>query len=165
MVKKSRKSGGTTEENLMELSTIEGTEDFDLDNSLHLSDLELEEEDTMNQTQNTTAETINVPPLENEPESQGSLHLSDLDTSINTSVNTTQESIGGKKRKTTKKRSTKKKNSSTKKNKKNSTNKKKNKKKKTISKKNKKGGQENTLQQSIQQSEKQILPKDENPAF
>jgi hypothetical protein len=126
-------------------------------------------------SQNTTIESI--PPFEQEenpfiydPDSQGSLHLSDLDVNENEdSINTTVESMEGGKRKSNKKYNKKSKKNTGKKSKRKN-NKNKNKKgKKTIkrnrnsSRKNKHGG--NNLEESLKKSEKQILPKDENPAF
>jgi len=165
--KKARKGGADEDD---ELSSIHGDENFDLDDST----LSIPDFDQINESQNTTTETM--PPFDlNESasdldQSQGSLHLSDLDTSVaiadtsNDSVNTTQESIGGK----TKKRKGKGKTIKKRKGKGKTIKKIKGKgktMKKGKRKTSKKGGQEDNLTLSIQQSEKQILPKDENPAL
>jgi hypothetical protein len=170
------KKGGANEEeeNPMDLSSIHGDETFDLNESLPLT--EFDDEPPFDESNNTTMESI-VPfedqSFDVENETPESLHLSDLDlnTSNNTSnssVNTTQESIGGKIRRRTKTKKGKKSKKTKKTNKKSTkkTNKKSLKKKSQHkTKKNKKGGQEDTLPLSIEQNEKQILPRDENPAY
>ena len=165
------KKGGADEEDYLNLSSISGDEGH----SLHLSDLQFDDsQQDLGESQNTTLESNSLfgddVSFLNEPESQGSLHLSDLDENEGEgSLNTTTESIdGGSKKKTkknTKKNKKTKKSKQIKKTKKTRKSKKINKKNKTnnFTRKNKRGG--NNLENSIQLSEKHILPQDENPVY
>jgi hypothetical protein len=148
--------------------------------SLHLSDLDFDLD--TNEDSNTTIESNESwPPHNNHANlfngedhdfdsiSNGSLHLSDLEDTDNSqsSGNTTLESNftqgGGSRKKSKKSRKTNK----SKKSKKVRKTKKSKKVRKTrkIKKSNKQKGGQKTLLQSIQLSEKQILPKDANPAL
>jgi len=179
--KRNYKRGGNNN-SVMNLSEIHGDEEensiMDHSNpSLNLSDLDFDLD--TNEDSNTTIESNDSwPPHNNHANlfngeyhdfdsiSNGSLHLSDLEDTDNSqsSGNTTLESNftqgGGTRKKSKKSRKTKK-SKKVRKTKKS----KKVRKTRKIKKSNKQKGGQNTLLQSIQLSEKQILPKDENPAL
>jgi hypothetical protein len=186
IIRKRKHRGGEDDDeesvNPMNLSTIEGDEEYNLDDSDFGQDLNLSDLDT-SASGETTVEDMSqiIPDFSQNSEMNAtpeSLHLSDLDdlnleneTSENSIDTTTESEIEGGKRKTAKRRGKGKKTKKTmkkRKSKKTSTKKRGGKRatKKTLKQRKRKhyGGQDD-LETSLMLSEKQILPKDENPAY
>jgi len=178
IIRKRKHSGGQDDDeesvNPMNLSTIEGDEEFTMDDSDFDQDLNLSDLNTSTSGE-TTVEDMSqvVPDFSQDSEMNAtpeSLHLSDLDNETNNT--TTESEIEGGKRKTAKRKGKGKKTKKTmkkRKSKKTSTKKRgggKRATKKTLKQRKRKhyGGQDD-LETSLMLSEKQILPKDENPAF